>query len=288
MTKIIPIKSAPLDALDDFSDLYADVKGASDHELALALGSVKPPRLPFRSVHPAVRQFPHMPNAEYEKLHDDIRQNGQRKAICMYQGMIWDGRARYDACVDLGLVPRVWPLRREDPIVYLLHRHRDRFGLPHTAEREAALVLLREVRSTEWRQQAQKRRAEWIALARSEFQKYTWRSPKPCAVCGLSSEYSHSHHSLPLQLQYELGVDEAIQEYDWLCPVHHKLIHQHIAARLVGTRYSDGDDYHHRYKSDAERVRAQEALDTVFAKAHRLFCEVGGVATAGNWAMLAP
>lgn len=282
-----PLKPPPDDDLSGFSDLYHDVKSLSDHELQLTIGALRAPPVPYRSVHPVIAQFPSLNDEDYGKLHDDIRNNGQRKAVCMYQGMIWDGRSRYDACLDLGLVPKVWALRRGDPVIYLLQRHRDRFGLPRTAERSDALALLRKLDGEEWKNEAQARRADWIGSARAEFQLQR-RSPRPCAVCGISSEYSHAHHSLPLSLQYELGVDEPIQEHDWLCPVHHTLIHKHLSVGLIGSRREGGYDYGYRYPDAEARTRAAAAVSEVFEKARRLFVQIGGVAPAGNWSMLTP
>lgn len=283
---IIPFKSP--DPLDEFSDLYSDVKSLSDHELRLTIGAARRPSIPYRSVHPIVAQFPSVGDAEYQALLEDIRKNGQRKAVCMFQGMIWDGRARYDACVALGLVPRVWSFNRGDPTIYLLERHRDRFGLPRTPERTAALALLDKIESKEWKAEAVKRRDEWIADARRGFAERHRMVPQPCAVCGLAGEYSHAHHSLPLSVQYSLGVDEPVQDHDWLCHVHHKLIHQRIGAHLIGSRQYAGDDYAYRYKSPEDAGRAAAALDAVFEKARRLFVDVGGVPVRGNWAMLSP
>lgn len=284
---VVPIRPGAPDDLDAFSDLYQDVKSLNDHELQLTIGSIRPPKVPWRSIHPVVRQFPQLSDTEYDKLRTDILAKGQRKAICMYQGMIWDGRARYDICIDLGLLPKIRTLRRGDPIVYLMHRH-DRFGLPSTPERHAAVDLLRKVYTDEWKKQAQEQRAEWIEQARADFQR-RWLSPQKCAVCELSAEYSHAHHSLPLNVQFDYGVHEPIQEYDWLCPVHHNLVHRRISAELLGTRDYGGDDYSYRYGKDAfKRQFAARSLENVIAKASRLFAEIGGVSPRGNWSMFSP
>lgn len=275
------------DDLDDFADLFEDVKSLSDHQLQLTIGAIRSPAVPWRSVHPVVAQFPRLADDAYATLFDDIKANGQRKAVCMYQGMIWDGRARYDACMDLGLVPKVAVLRRGDPIIFLLHRHRDKFGLPRSPERNAALAILNRIETLEWKKEAQDRREGWIAAARTEFQVQR-RYAKPCAVCGLSDEYSHAHHSLPLNLQYALGVDMPIQEHDWLCPVHHKLIHQRISAEILGSRRPEGYDYHHRYKTEGDRTKAAGAIYDLTEKVRRLFTEVGGISPRGNWSMLTP
>jgi hypothetical protein len=50
--------------------------------------------------------FPMMTDAELEALAEDIRDNGLRHAIVLYQGKILDGRNRYLACQIVGVEPR--------------------------------------------------------------------------------------------------------------------------------------------------------------------------------------
>ena len=55
--------------------------------------------------HPAAEIFPMMAGADFEGLVADIRDNGQREAIVIYNGMILDGRNRYKACQMVGIEP---------------------------------------------------------------------------------------------------------------------------------------------------------------------------------------
>ena len=57
--------------------------------------------------HPAADAWPMMDDVRYDELRADIELNGQREPITLCDGMILDGRHRYSACADLGIVPRV-------------------------------------------------------------------------------------------------------------------------------------------------------------------------------------
>lgn len=240
----------------------------------------------FLGPHPVVRKFPGLDDAAYAALRDDIQVNGQRKAIGIYQGYIWDGRARYDACRDLGIVPKVWILRVRDPIIYLLQRHKNRFGLPQTAERTAALEVLRSVEDAEWLRQVKRRRDEWLKFARDEFRQ-SIKVARPCMACGLDREYSHAHHVVPLGLQYELGLDQAIQDHDWLCAVHHKMMHRLWSAVITPTNRNLNFDHEGLYQPEPKRSHARKAHE-LFENGYRLFASLGGVSQRRNWDMVRP
>lgn len=50
--------------------------------------------------------FPMMSSEEYESLKADIKQNGLLQPIWTYEDQIIDGRNRYNACLDLGIIPQ--------------------------------------------------------------------------------------------------------------------------------------------------------------------------------------
>ena len=56
--------------------------------------------------HPYCDQLPRMSKQEFESLVTDIRANGQKEPILLFEGKILDGRNRYDACKEAGVEPR--------------------------------------------------------------------------------------------------------------------------------------------------------------------------------------
>jgi hypothetical protein len=93
--------------------------------------------------HPIAATFPPVSGALFDALMTDMRSNGQRLPIVLYDGMIWDGRARYQACAELGLKPWLVPLRREDPrrVLYPLElRPRRAAKLAHSESRRCCIV----------------------------------------------------------------------------------------------------------------------------------------------------
>ena len=56
--------------------------------------------------HPAADYFPMMSQIDFERLKDDISQNGQVEPILVFEDQIIDGRNRYKACRELGIKPR--------------------------------------------------------------------------------------------------------------------------------------------------------------------------------------
>lgn len=52
--------------------------------------------------HPVAMLFPDLDPADFDALVEDIRQHGVKEPILIHQGMILDGRHRYEACRRLG------------------------------------------------------------------------------------------------------------------------------------------------------------------------------------------
>jgi len=82
--------------------------------------------------HPLADQFPLMDVSgdDYKAFRRDIKTNGQKVKIVLFEGKILDGRNRYQACKDLGIEPLVEEFKgsSSDAAVYVLalnlhHRH---------------------------------------------------------------------------------------------------------------------------------------------------------------------
>lgn len=74
--------------------------------------------------HPAAKLFPLLDNLELDKLADDIRRNGLREPIGVYEGQVIDGRNRSRACQRAGITPTYVTLSPDDighdPVAYVL------------------------------------------------------------------------------------------------------------------------------------------------------------------------
>ena len=92
--------------------------------------------------HEAAGLFPLMKGHEFTALVEDIRQNGLKEPIWLFEGKILDGRNRYKACQELGIEPetRDWlgDLDRLLSHVVSLNLHRR-----HLNESQKAMVAAR-------------------------------------------------------------------------------------------------------------------------------------------------
>jgi hypothetical protein len=225
------------------------------------LGATPIPRL---LIHPVVRSFPIMGDALYSTLKQDMRNRGQWLPIVLYEGMIWDARVRYTACAELGMKPWLVPLRREDPVPHYIKANYERCGEPRSAERDAVVDTLMAAGSPEGRAEASARRKAWLQNARAEFRDFIRERPQPCVICGYDPEVTHAHHSFPLALQFECGIEDAIHDYQWLCPKHHKRVHTLLSGSLLETRdlsFLDCIPDHHAKEWVAIEGCAQVGID---------------------------
>ena len=182
-------------------------------------------------IHPAVEDLPR--SMDQDDLIADIRERGQQVPIVLYEGMIWDGRARFHAAKVLGLNPWIVPLRGMSPIQFYIQANYRRAGEPQSLDRRALIDSLMHIRARDHKEQIANKWSAWLRAARAEFAREERGARQPCAVCGRHTEFVHAHHSLPLRFQLECGVEEPIHDYDWLCPVHHKLVHVMLSGYLL-------------------------------------------------------
>jgi hypothetical protein len=80
--------------------------------------------------HPLADLFPLMSDEEVNDLGEDMLIHGQRKRIMLFEGMILDGRNRYNACLLKGIEPRFVDYHGPDPLglvisLNLKRRHLD-------------------------------------------------------------------------------------------------------------------------------------------------------------------
>ncbi len=96
--------------------------------------------------HKLASVFPLIDGAPFIELVDDIRRNGLREPIVLYEGEILDGRNRYLACAAAGVDARYETFDGDDPLAYVIslnlrRRHLDESQRAMVAARIATLEL---------------------------------------------------------------------------------------------------------------------------------------------------
>jgi ParB-like chromosome segregation protein Spo0J len=96
------------------------------------------PQVSFK-IHPAANLFPEMSDEEWKNLVADIKDNGQREPIVLFNGEVIDGRNRLRACRWLKLEPltRVYEGQEADIVSYVLSLNLHR---RHLTESQRAMV----------------------------------------------------------------------------------------------------------------------------------------------------
>ena len=74
-------------------------------------------------IHELANIIPEMAAIEFDELVKDITENGLLDPITLYQGKILDGRHRYKACMQIGLVPEFEEYEGDNPIQYVLSKN---------------------------------------------------------------------------------------------------------------------------------------------------------------------
>jgi ParB-like chromosome segregation protein Spo0J len=93
--------------------------------------------------HPLATMFPPLGDAEISQLADDIKANGLREKVTLFEGKVLDGRHRCLACRKAGVDPEFYELnpdRDGDPLAYVVSKNLRRRQLN---ESQRALVAAR-------------------------------------------------------------------------------------------------------------------------------------------------
>jgi N6-adenosine-specific RNA methylase IME4 len=91
-------------------------------------------------VHPAANLFPLMEGEAFAELVADVKANGLREPITLYQGKILDGRNRARACVKARAKPKTRVWKGSDPMAYVVSLNLAR---RHLTESQRAMVAAR-------------------------------------------------------------------------------------------------------------------------------------------------
>jgi hypothetical protein len=96
--------------------------------------------------HPLADIFPLMEGPEFDELVADIKTNGLRGDIVLFDGMILDGRNRYRACIEAGIPP---PATHDgnkhisDPAAYVVSANLHRRHLTQEQKRDLIAKLVK-------------------------------------------------------------------------------------------------------------------------------------------------
>jgi protein gp37 len=94
-------------------------------------------------IHPAALIMPPMSDDEFKEFKEDISGNGLLEPIVLFQGKVFDGRNRYNACTELGI--DVFAIEWEggmDPIEYVVSKNIHRRHLSASQRAVAAAKAL--------------------------------------------------------------------------------------------------------------------------------------------------
>lgn len=96
--------------------------------------------MPDLDFHPLANLFPLIEGAEFDDLVADVRANGLREAVVLFQGKVLDGRNRYRACVAAEVEPQLVYFRPEiegEPLSFVISKNLKR---RHLNESQRAMV----------------------------------------------------------------------------------------------------------------------------------------------------
>lgn len=90
--------------------------------------------------HPLANVLPLMEGEPFAELVADIKANGLREPVMVFEGKILDGRNRFRACQELGVSPDLEYLNGQDPVAFVLSMNVHR---RHLNESQRAIVAAR-------------------------------------------------------------------------------------------------------------------------------------------------
>ncbi len=95
-------------------------------------------------IHPLANRFPLMKDKDVEALAVDIKANGLREPITLYQGAILEGRHRYQACAMAGVEPRFEDFTGDDAaaLAFVISKNLHRRHLTAKQKRKAIADLI--------------------------------------------------------------------------------------------------------------------------------------------------
>lgn len=95
--------------------------------------------IPF---HPLAEIFPLTHGEEFVQLKQDIKENGVLEPIWMYEGKILDGRNRFRACQEVGVIPEFKDYAGESPASFVISLNMHRRHLTASQRAAAAVEVL--------------------------------------------------------------------------------------------------------------------------------------------------
>lgn len=91
-------------------------------------------------LHELCKIFPPMPDDQFASLVDDIRENGLRNPIVIFENKVLDGRHRYRACLELNRQPVSVIYDGSDPLGFVISHNLNR---RHLDESQRAMIAAR-------------------------------------------------------------------------------------------------------------------------------------------------
>jgi hypothetical protein len=99
--------------------------------------------------HPLANMFPLLAGAEFDELVADIKANGLRETIVLFEDKILDGRNRYRACAEAGVIPKLEDFEDfsdfdapTDPVAFVISKNIRRRHLTAEQKRDVIAKLI--------------------------------------------------------------------------------------------------------------------------------------------------